>query len=103
MYAIVDIDGHQFKVEKDQKLFVNRLKAEEGADVEFEKVLLVHQEENVKVGKPVIDDAKVTAKVVSHLKGDKIQVFKKKRRKGYQKRTGHRQHLTEIQIQDIVS
>jgi len=102
MYAIVDIAGKQFKVEKDQKVYVNRLKADEGSDVEFDKVMLIDHDGKVKVGKPVIKDAKVTAKVLAHLKGDKVKIFKKKRRKGYQKESGFRHSYTQVQISDIV-
>lgn len=101
MYAIVEIAGQQFKVEKDRKVYVNRLTAEEGAQVEFDKVLLVDNEGDIKVGAPLVKGAKVTAKVLAHLKGDKVIVFKKKRRKGYQKKNGHRQYLTQIQIEGI--
>jgi large subunit ribosomal protein L21 len=101
MYAIVDIAGQQFKVEKERKIFVHRLKAEEGASITFDKVLLVDNEGTVKVGTPYIDGATVTAKVLTHLKGDKVIVFKKKRRKGYTKKNGHRQYLTQIQIENI--
>ena len=101
MYAIVDIAGQQFKVEKDRKIFVNRLSAEEGNTVEFEKVLLTDNDGDIKVGTPIVEGAKVTAKVLSHLKGDKVIVFKKKRRKGYKKRNGHRQYLSQIQIENI--
>lgn len=101
MYAIVEIAGQQFKVEKDRKVYVNRLTAEEGAQVEFDKVLLVDNEGDIKVGAPLVEGAKVTAKVLAHLKGDKVIVFKKKRRKGYQKKNGHRQYLTQIQIEGI--
>jgi large subunit ribosomal protein L21 len=102
MYAIVEIAGQQFKVEKENKIFVHRLDAEEGATVEFEKVYLIdNQEGEIKVGKPTVEGAKITAKVLSHLKGDKLIVFKKKRRKGYQKKNGHRQYLSQIQIEDI--
>ena len=103
MYAIVDIAGQQFKVEKDQKVYVNRLQAEEGSQVEFDKVLLIDDEGKVKVGTPVVKDAKVTAKVVTHLKGDKVLVFKKKKRKGYKKLNGYRPYLTQIQIEEIVA
>lgn len=103
MYAIVDIAGQQFKVGKDEKIFVNRLEAEEGAQVEFDKVLLIDNEGKVKVGTPAVKDAKVVAKVLSHIKGDKVLVFKKKRRKGYQKLNGYRPYLTQLQIEDIVS
>merc|ERR1711862_335843 len=85
MYAIVDIAGHQFKVEKDQKVYVNRLSAEEGDSVEFDNVLLVGDGDNITLGAPAIDGALIGAKVVKHLKGDKVIVFKKKRRKGCQK------------------
>lgn len=101
MYAIVEIAGQQFKVAKDQKVFVHRLKDDEGADVSFDKVLLHADGENITLGAPAIDGASVTAKVVKHLKGDKVIVFKKKRRKGYRKKNGHRQYLTELQIGDI--
>lgn len=102
MYAIVDIAGQQFKVEKDQKVFVHRLENEEGTDVEFEKVLLVDNGGKIQVGNPVVKGAKISAKVLSHMKGDKVLVFKKKRRKGYQKLNGHRQYFSQIQIQDII-
>lgn len=101
MYAIVDIAGQQFKVQKDQKVFVHRLDAEEGANIEFNDVLLADNDGKVKVGTPNIDGAKVTAKVLSHLRGEKVLVFKKKRRKSYQKMNGHRQYLTQIQIEQI--
>jgi len=101
MYAIVDIAGQQFKVEKDQKVFVHRLNAEEGSKVSFDKVLLVDNDGKVKVGTPTVSGAKVSATVLNHLKGDKVLVFKKKRRKGYQKMNGHRQYLSCIQIEGI--
>ncbi len=103
MYAIVEIAGHQFKVEKDQKVFVNRLQTEEGKKVAFDNVLLIGDGDNVTVGAPAIDGAQVGAKVVKHLKGDKVIVFKKKRRKGYRVKNGHRQSLTEIVIESIVA
>jgi len=102
MYAIVEIAGQQFKVAKDQRLYVHRLDAKEGAKVEFDNVLLVENGGKVIVGAPAVEGAKVTAKVLGHLKGDKVIVFKKKRRKGYQKQNGHRQYLTQIQIDQIV-
>ncbi len=102
MYAIVEIAGQQFKVEKDKKIFVHRLQEEEEANVEFDNVLLVEDESGVKVGTPKVDGAKVSAKVVEHLKGDKVIVFKKKRRKGYKKKNGHRQYMTQIQIEEII-
>jgi large subunit ribosomal protein L21 len=101
MYAIVDIAGQQFKVQKDLKVYVHRLEAAVDSKVNFEKVLLIDNNGKVSVGAPVISGAKVTAKVLNHLKGDKVIVFKKKRRKGYQKLNGHRQSLTQIQIESI--
>ena len=101
MYAIVDIAGQQFKVEKDQKLYVHRLEVEEGKKVSFQKVLLIDTGNKVSVGNPVVKGASVDAKVISHMKGDKVLVFKKKRRKGYQKLNGHRQYMTQIQIEAI--
>jgi large subunit ribosomal protein L21 len=101
MYAIVEIAGQQFKVAKDQKIYVNRLAEDEGADVSFDKVLLADDGGNVTLGAPAIDGALVGAKVVKHLRGDKVIVFKKKRRKGYKKKNGHRQWLTQLEIVDI--
>lgn len=103
MYAIVEIAGQQFKIEKDQKLFVHRLKEEEGATVSIDKVLLIGDGDNITLGAPAIDGAFAEAKVLSHLKGDKVIVFKKKRRKGYRVKNGHRQSLTEIQISSIAA
>ncbi|MCL3779994.1 50S ribosomal protein L21 [Prolixibacteraceae bacterium JC049] len=103
MYAIVEIAGQQFKVEKENKIYVHRLENEVGSNIEFDKVLLVDNEGDVKIGTPVVEGAKVTAKVLDHLKGDKVIVFKKKRRKGYKKRNGHRQYLTQIQIEEITA
>ncbi|MDA0917400.1 MAG: 50S ribosomal protein L21, partial [Proteobacteria bacterium] len=99
MYAVVEIQGSQFKVEKDQKLFVNRIDAKEGSKVSFDNVLLIDDGKNVQVGKPNLSGTSVEAKVVSHLKDDKVIVFKKKRRKGYKVKNGHRQAITEIIIQ----
>jgi len=103
MYAIVEIAGQQFKVEKDQKVFVHRLQTEEGKKVSFDNVLLLSDGDKVTVGAPAIGGAQVSAKVLKHLKGDKVIVFKKKRRKGYRVKNGHRQSLTEIQIEGIVA
>ena len=103
MYAIVEIAGQQFKVAKDQKVFVHRLKEEEGKKVSFDQVLLIGDGDNVTVGAPAIDGAAVEAKIVKHLKGDKVIVFKKKRRKGYRVKNGHRQYLTELVIEEIVA
>ena len=102
MYAIVEIAGQQFKVEKDQQIFVHRLDNEEGSKVEFDKVLLIDNGGKVNVGAPAISGAKVTAKVLGHMKGDKVVVFKKKRRKGYKVKNGHRQSFSQIEIQSIV-
>ena len=102
MYAIVDIAGQQMKVEKDQKIFVHRLEGEEGSKVEFDQVLLIDNDKDVEVGTPVISGAQVTAKILEHMKGDKVIVFKKKRRKGYAKKNGHRQYMTQIQIEEII-
>ena len=101
MYAIVEIAGHQYKVEKDQQVFVNRLDTEEGKKVKFDRVLLVDKGGDVTVGAPAVDGMAVHAVVKRHLKGDKVLVFKKKRRKGYQKLNGFRASLTEIKINDI--
>jgi len=103
MYAIVEIAGQQFKVEKDQKVFVHRLQTEEGKKVSFDNVLLLSDGGKVTVGAPAIGGAQVSAKVLKHLKGDKVIVFKKKRRKGYRVKNGHRQSLTEILIEGIVA
>ena len=102
MYAIVEILGQQFKVEQGKKLFVHRMnEAENGATVEFDKVLLVDKDGAITVGAPVVEGASIAAKIISHVKGDKVLVFKKKRRKGYQKLNGHRQSFTKILVEDI--
>ncbi len=103
MYAIVEIGGQQFKIEKDQKIFVNRLMNEEGSELEFENVLLFADGKKIQVGTPLVEGDKIKAKVLGHVKSDKILVFKKKRRKGYQKLNGHRQPLTQIQIEELVA
>ena len=103
MYAIVEIAGQQFKVAKDQKVFVNRLAGEEGDEVSFDKVLLAGDGDNITLGAPAIEGALVGAKISRHLKGDKVIVFKKKRRKGYRVKNGHRQALTEIVIEGITA
>ncbi len=103
MYAIVEIAGQQFKVAKDQKVYVHRLQGEEGSKVTFDNVLLLDDAGNVTLGAPAIEGASVTAQILSHLKGDKVIVFKKKRRKGYRKKNGHRQYLSEIQIESIAA
>ncbi|MEC7568696.1 MAG: 50S ribosomal protein L21 [Bacteroidota bacterium] len=101
MYAIVDIAGQQFKVVKDQKVYVHRLDAKTGTKVSFDQVLLLDDGVKVTIGAPAIANASVEAKVVKHLKDDKVIVFKKKRRKGYRVKNGHRQSLTEIVIESI--
>ena len=103
MYAIVEIAGLQYKVEKDQRLYVNRLNVAEGKKVKFDRVLLIEDSGDVKVGAPVIDGAVVEATVNGEVKGDKVLVFKKKRRKGYQKMNGHRQMFTSITINKITA
>ena len=101
MYAIVEIAGQQFKVSKDLKVYVHRLSDKEGDAVSFAKVLLLDDNGTITLGAPAVEGASVEAKVLQHLKGDKVIVFKKKRRKGYKKRNGHRQYLTQIQISGI--
>jgi len=101
MYAIVEIAGQQFKVQKDQKVYVHRLDANVGDALTFDRVLLVENGENVTLGAPAIEGATVQATVVGHLRGDKVIVFKKKRRKGYQKQNGHRQSFTAITVTGI--
>jgi len=102
MYAIVEIAGQQFKVEKDRWIFVHRLEAEKGSAVEFDKVLLVENEGDIQVGKPTVEGAKISAEIMEHMKSDKVHVFKKKRRKGYKVRNGHRQYMTQVMIKDIL-
>lgn len=104
MYVIVEILGQQFKAEQGKKLFVHRMnEAEIGSTVDFDKVLLVDNGGTVKVGAPVVEGAKVVCEVVSHVRGEKVIVFHKKRRKGYRKRNGHRQDFTELTIKEIVA
>lgn len=101
MYAIVEIAGHQYKVRKDQQIYVNRLEGSEGDVISFDKVLLTDNDGAIEVGAPVIEGIEVGAKIVSHLKADKVIVFKKKRRKGYRKKNGHRQAISLIEITTI--
>lgn len=103
MYVIVDIQGQQMKVEKDQKLFVHRINADNGSTVEFEKVLLVDNGGTVTIGTPTVEGAKVVVEVVSQVKGDKVLVFHKKRRKGYRKLNGHRQQFSEVVVKEIIA
>ena len=102
MYAIVEISGKQFKVEKKQKLFVNRIDVEEGKKVSFDNVLMFSDGNKLSIGNPAVSGVKVDAKVLKHLKSDKVIVFKKKRRKGYKVKNGHRQLLTQVLIEKIV-
>ena len=101
MFAIVEIAGQQFKVAKDQKVFVHRLDAKTGDKVSFDQVFMLADGEKISVGAPAVANASVEAKVVRHLKDDKVIVFKKKRRKGYRVKNGHRQSLTEIVIESV--
>ncbi|MCQ2344863.1 MAG: 50S ribosomal protein L21 [Paludibacteraceae bacterium] len=102
MYAIVEILGQQFKVEEGRRIFVHRMEsAERGSEVTFEKVMLVDKDGDIKVGAPLLESATVTAEVLSHVRGEKVLVFHKRRRKGYRKLNGHRQNFTEIQIKSI--
>lgn len=103
MYAIVEIQGQQFKVETGRKLYVHRLPNEEGEKIEFDRVMLVDNDGAITVGAPVVDGAKIVCEVLAHVKGDKVIVFKKKRRKGYRKRNGHRQQFTQIMINEIIA
>ena len=101
MYAIVEIAGQQFKVEAGKKIFVHRLEAEEGKNLEFDHVLLIEDEGKITIGEPTIEGATVEGSVVSHLRGDKVIVFKKKRKKGYRVKNGHRQNFTQVEILSI--
>jgi len=104
MYAIVNIQGFQFKVEEGQELFVNRIAEDEGTEIDFNEVLLIDDASGtVSIGQPFVEGASVKAKVLDHIKGDKVIVFKKKRRKGYRVKKGHRQYLSKIQIESITA
>ena len=103
MYAIVDIGGKQFKVTQDQSIFIPKMEGEAGASVSFDQVLLVDNDGKVDVGTPQVKGAKVSGKILEHVKGDKVLVFKKKRRKGYRNLNGHRQNFTKVQIEKITS
>jgi large subunit ribosomal protein L21 len=101
MYAIVEIAGQQFKVETGKKIFVHRLEAEEGKNLEFDQVLLIEEDGNITIGEPTIAGAKVEGTVLDHMRGDKVIVFKKKRKKGYRIKNGHRQNFTQVEIVSI--
>ena len=103
MYAIIEIAGQQFKVQKDDEIFVHRLDGEPGKKLEFQEVLLIDDNGKIRVGKPFVEDSKITAKILEHARGDKVIVFHKKRRKGYQKAVGHRQDFTKIRIDSIAT
>ncbi|MCS6834062.1 MAG: 50S ribosomal protein L21 [Flammeovirgaceae bacterium] len=103
MYAIVEIAGNQLKVEKDKYVYTQKLSAAEGEAVEFENVLLIDDGNTIKIGAPTVAGAKVTGKVLAHVKGEKIIVFKKKRRKGYKVKKGHRQNYTKVLIENILN
>jgi large subunit ribosomal protein L21 len=101
MYAIVDLDGRQYRVKEGQQVYIHRLEGEEGSPVVFDKVMMIDEDGKVNFGQPVIEGASVSATILSHLKGDKVLVFRKKRRKGYQKLNGHRQYLSQVRIDQI--
>ncbi|MDP4281976.1 MAG: 50S ribosomal protein L21 [Bacteroidota bacterium] len=101
MYAIVEIAGQQFKVKKNDEIFVHRLEAEPGTKIEINDILLVDNDGKVSVGTPHVEGVKITGKVIEHVRGDKVVVFKKNRRKGYQKETGHRQNFSKVLIDNI--
>ncbi len=103
MYAIVDIAGQQFKVQKEQEIFVHRLQEDAGSAVEFDQVLLLDNDGKISIGMPNVEGALIKAKIIEHMKGDKVSVFHKKRRKGYQKENGHRQYMSKILIEDILT
>jgi large subunit ribosomal protein L21 len=101
MYAIVEIAGQQFKVEQGKKIFVHRLETEEGKQIEFNQVLLIEDEGIITIGEPTIKDAIIEGKIIDHMRGDKVIVFKKKRKKGYRVKNGHRQNFTQVEIISI--
>jgi large subunit ribosomal protein L21 len=101
MYAIVEIAGQQFKVEQNDEIFVHRLEGEPGIKIEFDQVLLLDNDGKISVGKPLLEGTSITGKIVDHVRGDKVVVFKKKRRKGYEKESGHRQDFTRVMIENI--
>ena len=101
MYAIVEIAGQQFKVEKNDEIFVHRLEGEPGTKIEFDQVLLLDNDGKISVGKPLVDGTSISGSIVDHVRGDKVVIFKKKRRKGYEKESGHRQDFSKILIESI--
>ena len=103
MYVFVDIQGQQFKVKQDQRLFVHRINADQGSEVEFEKVMLIDNEGAITVGTPVVERAKVVVEILSHLNGDKVLIFMKNRRKGHRKLNGHRLLFSEVRVKSIIA
>lgn len=101
MYAILDVNNRQYKVKEGQEIYVDLQKAEIGDNLKFDRVLLAHNEDNIMIGVPALENASIAASVISHVKGDKVIVFKKKRRKGYKVKKGHRQNYTKIRIDSI--
>jgi large subunit ribosomal protein L21 len=101
MYAIVEIAGQQFKVEKDNEIFVHRLEGDPGTKIEFDQVLLLDNDGKISVGKPLVEGTTITGQIVDHVRGDKVVIFKKKRRKGYEKESGHRQDFSKVLIESI--
>jgi large subunit ribosomal protein L21 len=101
MYAIVEIAGQQFKVEKNDEIFVHRLEGDPGTKIEFDQVLLLDNDGKISVGKPLVEGTSITGQIVDHVRGDKVVIFKKKRRKGYEKESGHRQDFSKVLIEDI--
>ena len=101
MYAIVEIAGQQFKVEKNDEIFVHRLEGEPGTKMKFDKVLLLDNDGKISVGKPLVNGYAVSGSILDHVRGDKVVIFKKKRRKGYEKESGHRQDFSKVLIENI--
>lgn len=101
MYAIVEIAGQQFKVEKDNEIFVHRLEGDPGTKIEFDQVLLLDNDGKISIGKPLVEGTTITGQIVDHVRGDKVVIFKKKRRKGYEKESGHRQDFSKVLIESI--
>jgi len=103
MYAIVEIAGQQFKVEQNDEIFVHRLEGDPGNKIEFDKVLLLDNKGKITIGKPLVEGSSITGQIVEHVRGDKVVIFKKKRRKGYEKESGHRQDFTKVLIEHITA
>ena len=101
MYAIVEIAGQQFKVEKNDEIFVHRLEGDPGTKIEFDQVLLLDEDGKISVGMPLVEGTSISGQIVDHVRGDKVVIFKKKRRKGYEKESGHRQDFSKVLIENI--